>query len=193
MLYTTPLSHVTGRGVSDHVRDLQKDARPPRRPPPAVGRADAPTRAVPWEKDPVAIGAPARCAWPLPPTRLSVQPHSNENCTGLAQIVGLGPTLWLEIPVRALKLAHNLGQPCTIFVAARGPCHRISCPCRLTRAERSARRCRPFAALRSTGSRHRRADSQGIRRSHCDATSPGSRRWRSPLAPCRWAGQFALP
>jgi hypothetical protein len=135
MLYTTPLSHVTGRGVSDHVRDLQKDARPPRRPPPAVGRADAPTRAVPWEKDPVAIGAPARCAWPLPPTRLSVQPHSNENCTGLAQIAGLGPTLWLEIPVRALKLAHNLGQPCTIFVAARGPCHRISCPCRLTRAE----------------------------------------------------------
>jgi hypothetical protein len=31
----------------------------------------------------------------------------NENCTGLAQIARLGPTLCLKIPIRALKLAHN--------------------------------------------------------------------------------------
>ena len=42
----------------------------------------------------------------------------NENRTGLAQIARLGPTLWLKIPIRALKLAHNLGQPCTIFVSS---------------------------------------------------------------------------
>jgi hypothetical protein len=35
----------------------------------------------------------------------------NENCTGLAQIARLGPTLLLKFPIRALKLAHNLGQP----------------------------------------------------------------------------------
>jgi hypothetical protein len=40
----------------------------------------------------------------------------NKNCTGLAQIASLGPTLWLKIPIRALKLAHNLGLSCTIFV-----------------------------------------------------------------------------
>jgi hypothetical protein len=42
--------------------------------------------------------------------------YTNENCTWLAQIARLGPTLWLKIPIKALKLAHNLGQPCTIFV-----------------------------------------------------------------------------
>jgi hypothetical protein len=42
------------------------------------------------------------------------------NHTGLAQITGLGPTLCLKIPIRALKLAHNLGQPCTIFVPRLG-------------------------------------------------------------------------
>ena len=39
-----------------------------------------------------------------------------KNCTGSARIARLCPTLWLKIPVRALKLAHNLGQPCTILV-----------------------------------------------------------------------------
>ena len=48
-------------------------------------------------------------------TRVRV-PRQNENCTGLAQIARLGPTLWLKIPIRALKLAHNLGQPCAMFV-----------------------------------------------------------------------------
>ena len=33
--------------------------------------------------------------------------QQNKNCTGLAQIARL---------IRALKLARNLGQPCTIFV-----------------------------------------------------------------------------
>jgi hypothetical protein len=43
-----------------------------------------------------------------------MKPGSNEKCTGLAKIARLGPTLWLKIPIRALKLAHNLGQ-CAIF------------------------------------------------------------------------------
>ena len=40
----------------------------------------------------------------------------NENCTGLAQMVRLGPTFLLKIPIRALKLGQNLGQPYTVFV-----------------------------------------------------------------------------
>ena len=43
----------------------------------------------------------------------------NQSCTGLARIARLGPTLWLKIPIRALKLAQNLGQPCAIFVYGR--------------------------------------------------------------------------
>jgi hypothetical protein len=50
-----------------------------------------------------------------PPSR-----HSNrqcdENCTGLAQIAILGPNTFTEKSIRALKLAHDFGQPCTIFV-----------------------------------------------------------------------------
>jgi hypothetical protein len=41
--------------------------------------------------------------------------HRNENCTWLAQIANW-PKFRLKIPIRALKLAQNLGQPCTIFV-----------------------------------------------------------------------------
>ena len=57
-------------------------------------------------------GEAAGNAWP------SALP-ANENCTGLAQLARLGPTLWLKIPIRALKLAHNVGHPCTIFVTER--------------------------------------------------------------------------
>ena len=46
----------------------------------------------------------------------SHRPRLNENRTGLAQTARLGPTLRLKTPVKALKLAHNVGQPCAMFV-----------------------------------------------------------------------------
>jgi hypothetical protein len=53
--------------------------------------------------------------WPHPRPLMASRSLRNDNCTGLAQIARLGPTVWLKIPIRALKLAHNLGQR-TIFV-----------------------------------------------------------------------------
>ena len=43
----------------------------------------------------------------------------NKTRTALAQIARLGPIISLKVPIRALKLAHNLGRPRTIFVVAR--------------------------------------------------------------------------
>ena len=40
----------------------------------------------------------------------------DENLTGLIQILKVGPTCRLEIPMRGLRLAQNLGQPCGFYV-----------------------------------------------------------------------------
>ena len=55
----------------------------------------------------------------------AVLEHLHGNCTGSARIARLGPTVWLKIPIGALTLAHNLGQPCATFVPAAGigVCH----------------------------------------------------------------------
>jgi hypothetical protein len=37
--------------------------------------------------------------------------------SGPAQLARLGPTLWLRIAVRSRNLAHDLGQPCAIFIS----------------------------------------------------------------------------
>jgi hypothetical protein len=71
----------------------------------------------------------------LPPVRaIPGQLGLNKNCTGLAQIARLGPTLCMETCIIALKLARNLGQPCTIFVLGRissqlGADHTPYCVC----------------------------------------------------------------
>ena len=54
--------------------------------------------------------------------------HSNENCTWLPnrnhvhmpKLRGLAQHFDLKIPMRAVKLAHSLGQPCAIFVRRMG-------------------------------------------------------------------------
>jgi hypothetical protein len=77
----------------------------------------------PWLRGPVSPRCPVRTGAPwssprgLRSHRLAPGPgtagrgrhcatlHYNENCTGLAQIARLGPTLWLKVPIyRALKL-----------------------------------------------------------------------------------------
>jgi hypothetical protein len=47
----------------------------------------------------------------------------NLACTGLAQNSQVGPVVWLNIPIRALKPAQSLGQPCEFYVR---PCGILS-------------------------------------------------------------------
>jgi hypothetical protein len=42
--------------------------------------------------------------------------------TGLARIARLSADFWMKIPIRALNLAHDLGQPCTFFVGPAAAC-----------------------------------------------------------------------
>jgi hypothetical protein len=65
-----------------------------------------------WYTEPLCIGR----------SRLVNVDAANENCTGLAQIARLGPTVCPKIPIKALKLAYNLGQPSKFFVTSWALC-----------------------------------------------------------------------
>ena len=70
-----------------------------------------------YGESPQAIMAPS-VETVLPPLGLSPTPR-NENCTWLAQLLRVGPTLQLKISIRALQLPNKLGQPCTNVIGGR--------------------------------------------------------------------------
>jgi hypothetical protein len=95
-----------------------------------------------------------------------------------AQTARLGPTLLLKIPIRALKLAHNLGQPCTIFVVWVRCVHRNSfSPISMSSSgSTNPLSCAPLAERERSPRRAPPPGNNPARPCCCWGTTPG---WRS--------------